>query len=147
MADLEITRHFAASPKIVFAFVTRPEHLAQWWGPEGIHLGEHDLDFTRLGPWGSVMHGDEGATYKVTGQVLAIEEGQSVSFTWAWHDEADVRGDESRVTFSVYADGKGGTDFVMLHSGLPDDDSANNHEDGWTSSLVKLIAYAEKNAG
>ncbi len=143
MADLVIKRHFTATPDTVFAFVTKPEHLVQWWGPDGIVLGEHDLDFSRLGPWGSVMHGKDGGRYKVTGNVLAIDEGHSVTFTWAWHDDNDDRGHESKVIFLVQNDGKGGTDFVLTHSGLPDDDSVDNHEGGWTSSFVKLLAYAE----
>lgn len=98
---------------------------------------------SRKGPWGSVMHGREGGRYKVTGEVLSVDPGRSVTFTWAWHDEDDQRGDESEVTFSVASDGSGGTDFVMLHRGLPDDDSANNHQEGWTSSLTKLLAYAD----
>lgn len=143
MADLKLKRHFAAPPERVFAFVSEPAHLAKWWGPEGIEMGEHDLDFSRKGPWGSVMHGSEGGRYKVTGEVVSVNPGKSVTFTWAWHDEDDQRGDESEVTFSVDSDGNGGTEFVMLHRGLPDDDSANNHEEGWTSSLIKLAAHAE----
>lgn len=143
MADLEMKRHFAVRPERVFAFVTQTEHLTKWWGPEGIELGEHDLDLSRPGSWGSVMHGSEGSRYKVTGEVLSVIQDKAVTFTWAWHDENDVRGDESQVTFSVQDDGKGGTDFLMVHSGLPDDDSTDNHQGGWTSSFVKLVAYAD----
>ena len=147
MADLEIKRHFTAPPDRVFAFISEADHLSKWWGPEGIELGEHDLDFSKPGPWGSVMLGSEGARYKVTGEVLSVEPGKSVTFTWAWHDDDDQRGAESEVTFSVADDGNGGTEFVMLHRGLPDDDSASNHDSGWTSSFQKLEAYAREQNG
>ena len=32
----------------------------------------------------------------------------------------------------------GGTEFVLTHEGLPDEDSRANHRLGWTSSLGKL---------
>lgn len=143
MADLEIKRHFDAPPEKVFAFVTQPEHLIKWWGPEGITLGEHDLDFTRTGSWGSVMLGDSGSRHKVTGEVLSIEAGSSVAFTWAWHDDDDIRGHESQVRFTVESDGNGGTNFIMLHSGLADEESANDHNGGWTSSFNKLEQHAQ----
>lgn len=144
MADLEMKRHFAAPPEKVFDFVTQTQHLSKWWGPEGIILAEHELDFSRPGPWMSIMKNSEGGIYKVTGEVLSVEHGKSVSFTWAWHDDDDKRGHESEVHFAVKSDGKGGTDFTMLHRNLPDDDSAQNHESGWTSSLTKLERYAEQ---
>ena len=143
MADLEIKRHFDAPPEKVFAFITQPEHLIKWWGPEGITIGEHELDFTRKGSWGSVMHGEEGGRYKVTGEVLSIEEGRSVTFSWAWHDEDDARGHESQVCFSIEGDGSGGTNFTMSHSGLPDEDEAENHKSGWSPAFDKLERHLQ----
>ncbi len=144
MADLEMKRHFAAPPEKVFDFVTQAEHLTKWWGPEGITLAEHKLDFSRAGPWMSIMKNSEGGIHKVTGEVLSVEQGKSVTFTWAWHDDDDQRGHDSEVRFEVHSDGNGGTDFVMLHSNLADDDSAQNHESGWGSSLAKLERYADQ---
>lgn len=144
MADLEMKRHFSAPPEMVFAFITKAEHVVQWWGPEGITLGEHQLDLTKPGPWDSVMLGEGDARYKVTGEVLTVEPEQSVTFTWAWHDDDDQRGAESTVHFSVVSDGQGGTNFTMLHSGLADDDAKDNHQGGWTSSFNKLERYADK---
>lgn len=140
MADLTLTRHYAASPEKVFEAVTRPEVLLQWWGPEGLRVEPDNLDFTRLGPWGSVMINDEGARYKVTGQVTHVDPPRSVGFTWAWHDDNDQRGPESHVTFTVEADGTGGTQFQLSHVDLADEDSAANHTEGWGSSLNKLDA-------
>ena len=34
MTELKLERTFTADPETVFAFVTRAEHLAKWWGPE-----------------------------------------------------------------------------------------------------------------
>jgi len=36
--DVYITRAFAAPRETVFAFFTRPEHLASWFGPYSVHV-------------------------------------------------------------------------------------------------------------
>ena len=142
MSDLTIKRNFPVDPARVFAFVTETEHLLKWWGPEGISIAEHNLDLTQPGAWSSVMVNADGKRFKVTGEVVAVDPPNSVDFTWAWHDENDVRGHESHVRFEVRGDGTGGTEFTLIHTGLADDESAQNHEMGWTSSFKKLERLA-----
>lgn len=137
MTDLRLERRFACPPDMLFAFVTEPAHLLDWWGPEGMHVPEGRLDFTREGPWDSVMQSAEGQRFKVSGQVTKVDPPHSVGFTWAWHDEADRRGAESHVTLTITPDGTGSR-LVLDHRGLGDDEVAQNHEAGWTSSLTKL---------
>jgi uncharacterized protein YndB with AHSA1/START domain len=142
MTSLTLTRHFTADPATVFDFVTKPENLIQWWGPEGMTCPEHELDFRKIGPWSSVMVSPEGNRFKVTGQVDLVDPPKAVELTWAWHDDNDIRGHESRVRFEVKPDGSGGTEFRLIHSGLADEESRANHELGWTSSLRKLEPMA-----
>ncbi len=142
MTELVITRTLAAPPEKVFAYVSDTQHLLKWWGPEGMHVPEHELAFDRLGPWMSVMMNDEGQRYKVSGHVTHVDPPNSVGFTWAWHDENDKRGVESHVTIKLVPAAKGGTEMELRHVDLPDDDVAANHEKGWTSSLRKLERLA-----
>ena len=142
MSELTIEREFAASPETVFAFVTQSEHLVKWWGPESMTLPEHALDLTREGPWSSVMMTAEGNRFKVIGMVTKVSPPNAVEFTWAWCDENDVRGHESRVRFTVEPNGSGGSRFTLHHTGLADDESANSHNEGWASSLCKLERMA-----
>ncbi|MAZ03785.1 MAG: hypothetical protein CMN56_11670 [Sneathiella sp.] len=142
MSDLTLERTFSADPKTVYAFVTEEAKLLQWWGPEGMTVPEYSLDLTRPGPWSSVMVNAEGERYKVTGEVVAVDPPHSVELTWAWHDENDVRGHESRVRFEVEPDGQGGTRFRLIHTGLSDDEAAASHTEGWTSALRKLERIA-----
>lgn len=143
MTDLKLERRFDADPQTVFDFVTRTKHLLKWWGPEGMSLPEHDLDLSRPGPWSSVMMNADGRRFKVTGEVVRVETPRLVEFTWAWHDGDDRRGPESRVRFEVRPDGAG-SHFTLVHAGLADEESAKNHEMGWTSSLGKLERLAAR---
>ncbi len=138
MTDLVIEKHFPAPPDLVFDFVTRPERLATWWGPESMHVTEAALDFSAPGPWHSVIVNAEGRRYKMSGEVTRIDPPRSVEFTWGWHDDADIRGPESRVRIDIAGADGGGTAFRLTQSGLADEESRANHRMGWTSSLSKL---------
>ncbi len=139
MADLKLERVFPTSPENLFAWISDGAKLLQWWGPEGMHVPEHDLDFSRLGPWYSVMVNAEGQRFKVSGQVTHVDPPNSVGFTWGWHDDQDQRGAESHVTLTVEPAG-GGARLILDHRELGDDEIAANHNQGWTSSLRKLEA-------
>jgi len=137
MPDLTLERVFDAPPERVFDFVSKPDLVAKWWGPEGTTLPHHDLAFDRPGPWVSVMENAEGRRFKVSGQVTHVDPPHSVGFTWAWHDEHDRRGVESHVTIRLVPDIGGGTRLSLSHVDLPED-AAESHESGWTSTLAKL---------
>ncbi len=139
MTDLHLERDFPVAPETLFAWVTRTENLLKWWGPEGVHVPEHTLDFTRTGPWFSVMVNGEGQRFKVSGHVTHVDPPRSVGFTWGWHDDDDRRGHESHVTLSVEVSEKGAR-LILDHRDLADRESGDNHERGWTSSLRRLEA-------
>ena len=139
MADLRLEREFPVTPDQLFNWVSRTEHLLKWWGPEGLHVPEHAMDFTQVGPWFSVMQNGEGQKFKVSGQVTHVDPPKSVGFTWGWHDEADQRGEESHVTLTV-EETTGGARLILDHRDLDDSEQSARHEEGWTSSLRKLTA-------
>lgn len=101
MAELVLERNLSAPIERVFEFITQPENLLKWWGPERMTIPEGALDFTRLRPWDSVMMNGEGTRYKVSGEVIEITPPTRVAFTWAWHDDNDARGHESTVTLDL----------------------------------------------
>ena len=139
MAGLRLEREFPVTPEALFTWVSDGEKLLQWWGPEGMHVPEHNLDLSRLGPWFSVMVNGEGQRYKVSGQVTHVNPPKSLGFTWGWHDDQDQRGAESHVTFTVEPAGEGAR-LVIDHRDLGDDEISANHEVGWASTLRKLAA-------
>ena len=138
MKPLVLERILPAPCEQVFRFVTERDKLLLWWGPECMTLPEDSLDFTKLGPWHSVMMNEEGQHHKVSGQVTRIEPPHLVAFTWGWHDEEGKRGAESHVMLEVMALDGGRTHLRLTHTDLADADIQNLHEQGWTSSLRKL---------
>ncbi|MBY6066477.1 SRPBCC domain-containing protein [Leisingera aquaemixtae] len=145
MSDLQLRRTFPVSPEKLFGWVTTPDKLLKWWGPEGVSIPEHDLDLSRTGPWYSVMQNSDGQRFHVSGQVTHVDVPKSVGFTWAWHEEDGSRGAESHVTLTIAAAGDGAM-LVVDHRDLGDDGIAARHEEGWTSTLRKLEAELAKSS-
>ena len=58
------TRVFDAPRELVFAAFTDPEHLAQWWGPDGFTTTTSKFEFRAGGIWRFVMHRPDGRDYQ-----------------------------------------------------------------------------------
>jgi uncharacterized protein YndB with AHSA1/START domain len=57
-------REFDAPRDLVFAAWTDPEHLAQWWGPDGFSTTTKAFEMRAGGVWRFVMHGPNGRDYE-----------------------------------------------------------------------------------
>jgi uncharacterized protein YndB with AHSA1/START domain len=137
MSALEMERHFAARPEEVFARLTRTEFLLQWWGPEGTGIGEHNLDFSKPGPWSATMISPGGQSAIVGGEVLRLEPPFLVELTLSFA-EGGGRGPESIILFELAASDKGGTHLRLTQSGLEAEHIADMRDKGWASALRRL---------
>jgi uncharacterized protein YndB with AHSA1/START domain len=63
--DLEIlaTRVFDAPRDLVWQMWTTPEHIVNWWGPQGFRTTIQEMDVREGGTWRMVMHGPDGRDY------------------------------------------------------------------------------------
>ena len=61
--ELIITRELDAPIDLVWEVWTRPEHIAQWWGPDGFSTTISEMDVRPEGLWNLVMHGPDGTDY------------------------------------------------------------------------------------
>ena len=58
------TRVLDAPRDLVFSVFADPEHLAQWWGPDGFTTTTRAFEFRPGGVWRFVMHGPDGRDYQ-----------------------------------------------------------------------------------
>ena len=61
--ELFLSRDFQAPRELVWDAMTRPEHVARWWGPRGFTSTIETMDFRVNGLWKFVMHGPDGTDY------------------------------------------------------------------------------------
>jgi uncharacterized protein YndB with AHSA1/START domain len=62
--EISITRTLNAPIDLVWETWTDPEHIAQWWGPNGFTNTITKMDLRPGGEWLLVMHGPDGTDYK-----------------------------------------------------------------------------------
>ena len=62
--ELIITRLLNAPVSLVWEVWTKPEHIKNWWGPNGFYNTIFEMDIRPGGTWDLVMHGPEGTDYK-----------------------------------------------------------------------------------
>lgn len=143
MADLRLEREFNVSVERLFEVITSHAMVVQWWGHDGMSLPQERLDFSRPGPWFSVMEGSAGNRMKMSGQVTRVDPPNMLGFTWGWHDQDDLRGAESHVTFTVVETARGAK-LIIDHRELPTEDIAAQHARGWAGPLARLERFLGK---
>jgi len=62
--ELLITRVLNAPVDLVWEAWTEPQHIAEWWGPDGFTNTITTMDIQPGGAWDLVMHGPDGTDYK-----------------------------------------------------------------------------------
>lgn len=61
--EIRITRVFKAPIDLMWEVWTMPEHIVNWWGPNGFTNTIHTMDFQEGGEWELTMHGPDGTNY------------------------------------------------------------------------------------
>jgi len=62
--ELFVERVFDAPIELVWQMFTDPNHIKNWWGPNGFTNTIFDMDVRPGGIWDFVMHGPDGTDYK-----------------------------------------------------------------------------------
>ena len=61
--SISITKELNAPIGFVWDVWTKPEEIANWWGPAGFTNTIHTMDVKAGGEWRLTMHGPDGRTY------------------------------------------------------------------------------------
>ena len=62
--EISISRLFNAPIDLVWEVWTNPDHIKNWWGPNGFTNTIHFMDFKKGGEWNLTMHGPDGTDFK-----------------------------------------------------------------------------------
>jgi uncharacterized protein YndB with AHSA1/START domain len=57
------TRILNAPRDLVWKVFTEPDHIKNWWGPNGFTNTIHKMDVRPGGEWNFIMHGPDGTDY------------------------------------------------------------------------------------
>lgn len=138
---LERQIHVAATPEVVFAVITQPEHIREWWPDEA------SLEAVP-GAVGELVWGDRAKVAPLA--VVDVEPPRRFSFRWtAPEGEAPQAGNSLLVTFELEPSAAG-TLLRLTESGFREkgweaavlEEAFRDHERGWDLFLPRLQTYA-----
>lgn len=84
------TRLLDAPRELVFAVLSDPAHLAQFWGPDGFTITTHDFAFRVGGLWHFTMHGPDGRDYDNRIAYEEITPPERIAFAHGGHADTSL---------------------------------------------------------
>jgi uncharacterized protein YndB with AHSA1/START domain len=141
MSELIVTRtvHINAHRSAVWAAITTPELISEWFGDTA------QLDL-RIGGAGTMGWKDYGE-FRVV--VEEIDEPNAFAFRWAHDTDTEpVTGNSTLVRFTL-ADNNGATALTVSETGWEDNTGdvagrMKENTEGWLEELDELVAFLEK---
>lgn len=133
--SVRVSRVVAGDPARVFAAWTRPELLRQWSCPEGAEVEDAQVDL-RVGGAYRIRMTSERGVHTAFGTYREITPSSRLVYTWDW-EEAEFAVGETLVTVE-FAKARGGTQVVLTHERLPDEEARQGHGEGWESCFNRL---------
>jgi uncharacterized protein YndB with AHSA1/START domain len=121
-----------ARPETIFPFFTDPDLMVRWMGTTA------ELDARP----GGICRIDIDGEHVARGEYVEVSSPNRVVFTWGWESEqSPLRPGTSTVEVTLRPD-DGATIVRLVHSGLPSDESADAHAEGWDNYLPRLAVAA-----
>lgn len=137
LPSVTIVRTIKAPPAKVWAAITQPELMMQWWGPDAGPTLRVVADIRPGGRFSVVFRLLNGDEHNPTGIYQEVIPEKKLVFTW---ELLEARERESLVTF-LLEPFDGGTKLTLRHEHLPDEETRKSHEDGWNGLLDKLPVF------
>jgi uncharacterized protein YndB with AHSA1/START domain len=132
MTELTINRTLAVPAERVWRALTDPAALAAWFWPRRFATTtEVDL---RVG--GRYRIDGTAAGMAVSGEYVTVEPPNKLVFTWRWDGEPG----ETLVTIELTPVATG-TELALRHERFGDDETRDNHAQGWHDCLDRLPAH------
>ncbi len=136
MSHLTLVRRIKARPSIVFDALTTPEGIAFWWGPDDGPVLSAEVDPRVGGRFRVRFRTLDGIEHDCSGEYLEVVNPDRLSMSWRWKGGVEDPG-ESLVEIRLRAIAEG-TELILTHSRLHDEETCRSHEEGWAGALGKL---------
>jgi len=137
--ELLITRTLNAPAELVWEAFTNPEHVTNWWGPNGFTNTIYTMDLRPGGLWELVMHGPDGTDYKNKSIYKEIVVNKRIVFNHFNPDftttiEFEEQGEQTHLRWHMLFDSA--EEFIQVVKTFKADE-------GLKQNIEKLIVYLE----
>ena len=131
---IEITQRIAASPEIVFAYLTDSQRFVRWMGV-GAELDPRPGGRYRI---------DVDGVHIVSGEYQVVDPPRRLVMSWGWEGHPTVPPGSTTVEITLTPE-QGATILRLRHLGLPDEGERRLHTGGWTQYMSQLAAAGSRN--
>ena len=137
--ELSVSRTINAPVALVWEVWTQPEHIANWWGPNGFTNTITRMDVQPGGEWHLVMHGPDGTDFKNKSIFKKVVLHKKIVFQHFNPDftttvQFDEQGDKTHLTWHMLFDSK--EEFIAVVK-------AHNAAEGLKQNVEKLEVYLQ----
>lgn len=140
---VRLERRFKVSAQRLFAVMTTPHHMEQWFSPsQDYHVSVQAHDFRQGGVYALAYRNPAGEETMVRGEFVSIRPGREVAFTWTWDAPDPHAGIFTLVTWTFEPVGDG-CRLSVTHERLPDTEARERHSAGWDGTLDRLSLLLE----
>ncbi|KPK56486.1 MAG: hypothetical protein AMS22_00990 [Thiotrichales bacterium SG8_50] len=145
---VQLKRHYAVARERVFEAWTDPQALSHWFGPHSHRCEVEHFDLREGGEYRIRMipisddmdcGGSPEQDSVCAGQFVQVRAPEKLVMTFTWVENG---GDIGETLLSVeFHEVANGTDVVLTHERLPNEDMRRAHSSGWEGSLECLQEY------
>lgn len=129
---VELAVDVVARPSTIFKFLSSPEHFKRWMGESASVDAKVEGNVRVVYPNGDVA----------VGTILEIVPDKRVVFAWGYENsKTGISPGSTRLTIEL-EERPNGTRVRLLHEGLPDEQSRNEHAMGWSYYVNALASGA-----
>jgi len=141
--EIRIVRVFKAPVDLMWEVWTSPEHIVNWWGPNGFTNTIHTMDVTEGGEWTLTMHGPDGKNYpnrSIFKEIIPLKKIVYEHFNPHFITTVlfEAKGQETQVDWSMLFDTAEARDIVV---------KAHNAAEGLKQNLDKLEVFLAARVG
>lgn len=139
--SVTVRRRFSGRRERVFEAFRHKESLAQWFSPSPqVALQILAFEFEPEGAFRFRYLFPDGSQSTVKGVYRSIIPSKQLAFSWVWEEPDRHAGIVTEVEIDFVSKGSE-TEIVITHDRLPDRESEDRYDTGWTVYLDRLTSY------
>ena len=133
---LRLQRTLPAPRAVVWAALTDPDQLREWWGPHGFTAPSVDFDPEVGRSYRIAMQPPDDDVFVLSGEFREVDAPARLSYTFRW-DPPDPDDRETVATLAL--EGRGDeTDVLLTQDEFATEERRALHEAGWTEGFERL---------
>jgi len=149
---VQLRHHYNVPRQRVYEAWTKAEAMGQWFGPHSHHCKVEKLDVREGGQYQIRMipvtedhdcTGETDADSVCAGEFVKVKAPELLVITFNWIENGADMG-ETLLTIEFQESAKG-TDVLLTHERLPDEELRQAHEAGWQGTLECLEEFLGTN--